>query len=61
LLHQLVTDPDPVEFATELLLPFTFDCVRNAENPLAAAEGLRAGETRSASTHSSEPVTNRES
>ena len=27
LLRQLVTDPDPVEFATQLLLPFTFDFV----------------------------------
>ena len=33
ILHQLVTHQDPVEFATELLLPFTFDCVRNSDNP----------------------------
>jgi len=35
ILHQLVTDPDPVEFATELMLPFTLDLVRNADEPLA--------------------------
>ena len=33
LLRQLVTSPQPVEFATELLLPFTFDLVRDSENP----------------------------
>ena len=41
LLRQLVTDPDPVEFATELLMPFTFDLIREAEDPLAAVAGFR--------------------
>lgn len=33
LMLQLMTDPDPVEFATELLMPFTVDRVRSAEDP----------------------------
>lgn len=33
----LMTDPAPVEFATELLLPFTVDTIRNAKDPLAKA------------------------
>ena len=33
LLRQLVISPQPVEFATELLLPFTFDLVRESEDP----------------------------
>jgi len=40
LLRQLVTDPEPVEFVSELLLPFTFDVIRNAEDPWAAACSL---------------------
>ena len=40
LLRQLVTDPDPVEFATELLLPFTFDIIRDADDPWNAAARL---------------------
>ena len=28
-----MTDSNPREFATELLLPFTFDCIRNEEDP----------------------------
>ena len=33
LLEQLVYDPNPVEFATELLMPFTLDIVRASEDP----------------------------
>ena len=28
-----MTDPNPKEFATELLLPFTFDSIRNDMDP----------------------------
>lgn len=42
LLHQLVTDPEPVEFATELLLPFTFDMVREAADPFELVRDLRS-------------------
>jgi len=35
ILHQLVTDPNPVEFATELMLPFTLDVIREADDPMA--------------------------
>ncbi len=38
ILHRLVTDRVPVEFATELMLPFTLNLVRDAEDPLAAAK-----------------------
>ena len=34
LMIQLMTAKKPVEFATELLIPFTVESVRNAENPL---------------------------
>jgi malate synthase len=40
LLRRLVLDPDPPEFASELMLPFTFSCVRDAADPIAAAEQL---------------------
>jgi malate synthase len=43
LLRQLMTTPEPPEFATELLLPFTFDLVRQAADPLAAARALCPG------------------
>jgi malate synthase len=43
LLRQLVTDPDPVEFVPELLLPFTFPCVRDAVDPWATACTLCPG------------------
>ncbi len=33
ILRKLVVDHNPVEFATELLMPFTFDVIRNAEDP----------------------------
>ncbi|MBG09430.1 MAG: hypothetical protein CME68_11780 [Halobacteriovoraceae bacterium] len=37
ILTKLMTDPDPKEFATELLLPFTFDFIRNEKDPWAKA------------------------
>ncbi len=40
ILRQLVTDPNPVEFVPELLLPFTFDSIRNAEDPFALVKLL---------------------
>lgn len=40
LLRQLVLAPEPPEFVTELLLPFTFDCVRQAADPWAEARRL---------------------
>lgn len=43
LLRQLVLDPQPPEFATELLLPFTFDVVRGAAEPWEAARRLCPG------------------
>lgn len=43
LLHRLVTDPEPVEFVTELLIPFTHGLIRDAEDPLAAIRGLAPG------------------
>jgi malate synthase len=41
ILRQLVTDPTPPEFATELLLPFTFDLVRNSADPFALVQSWR--------------------
>ena len=35
LLHRLVTDPDPVEFVTELTMPYTLPAIREAEDPMA--------------------------
>jgi len=43
LLRQLVTDPEPVEFVPELLLPFTFPCVRDADDPWETAKALCPG------------------
>ena len=40
LLRLLVTRPNPPEFVTELLLPFTFDVVREADDPWAKAREL---------------------
>jgi allantoicase/malate synthase len=40
LMVQLMTARDPVEFATELLLPFTVDTVRQAPDPLDAVRKL---------------------
>lgn len=44
LLRRLVTRPNPPEFVTELLLPFTFDVVREAPDPWAKVLEL-CGET----------------
>lgn len=46
LLRQLVTDPEPVEFATELLMPFTLDFVRNADDPWSTVCSLCPGKYR---------------
>lgn len=43
LLRQLVTDPDPVEFVSELLLPFTLEAVRHAADPWPTANALCPG------------------
>ncbi|QDG52309.1 hypothetical protein FIV42_16660 [Persicimonas caeni] len=43
LLRQLVTSDEPPEFATELLMPFTLDCVREAEDAWQAAVALCPG------------------
>ncbi|MEE2830598.1 MAG: hypothetical protein VX498_15530 [Myxococcota bacterium] len=48
LLRQLMTDPEPPEFVTELLMPFTFSCVRDAEDPWATARALCPGKYREA-------------
>jgi malate synthase len=40
LLRQLVLDPNPPEFVTELALPFTFPAVRDAADPWDAARTL---------------------
>ncbi len=42
ILRRLVTDPEPVEFATELMLPFTFGIIRETEDPLATARSIGA-------------------
>jgi len=46
LLRQLVTDPQPVEFVSELLLPFTLDAVRDAADPWQTAIALCPGKFR---------------
>lgn len=43
LLRQLVTDPEPPEFVTELTLPFTFPAIRDAADPWAEAVRLCPG------------------
>jgi malate synthase len=43
LLHQLVTTTRPAEFVPELMLPFTFDVVRDAADPWAMAKQLCPG------------------
>lgn len=40
LLHQLVTDDNPVEFVPELLLPFSLDIIRDAVDPFERAKRL---------------------
>jgi malate synthase len=42
ILRALVADPEPPEFVTELLLPFTFDPVRRAADPWGMVQALRA-------------------
>ena len=37
ILRRLVTDSEPVEFATELMLPFTLEFVRASDDPVALA------------------------
>jgi len=46
LLHQLALDPTPVEFVTELLLPFTLELVRRADDPWAVVTKLCPGRYR---------------
>lgn len=46
LLKTLVEAPNPPEFVTELLMPFTLDIVRDAENPWAKAQALCPGKYR---------------
>ena len=43
LLRQLVCDPQPVEFVPELLMPFTFPIVRDADAPWEVARRLCPG------------------
>ena len=43
LLRQMVVDPDPVEFATELLMPFTLDFVRDADDPWSVVQEYSPG------------------
>ncbi len=43
LMLQLMTDPRPVEFATELLLPFTIESIRSSEDPWVKALDLMPG------------------
>lgn len=43
LMLQLMTAEKPVEFATELLFPFTVDAIRNAEAPWEKAQALDPG------------------
>jgi allantoicase/malate synthase len=40
LMVKLMTDPEPVEFATQLLLPFTIESVRNSSDPWKAATDI---------------------
>ncbi|MEO0515631.1 MAG: hypothetical protein AAF086_10135, partial [Planctomycetota bacterium] len=47
LLRQLVTDPEPVEFVSELLLPFTLDAVRAADDPWQVAHSWCPGKFQS--------------
>tara|TARA_B110001454_G_scaffold218991_1_gene249036 strand:- start:74516 stop:79177 length:4662 start_codon:yes stop_codon:yes gene_type:complete len=43
LMLQLMTDPKPPEFATELLLPFTIKSIRDSQNPWTTAQELMPG------------------
>jgi malate synthase len=42
LMIKLMTDPDPVEFATQLLLPFTIESVRQTQDPWKAVQQIDA-------------------
>ena len=42
LMLQLMTDPHPPEFATELLMPFTIEKIREAQDPWAAIRSIDA-------------------
>ncbi|MCM2348532.1 MAG: serine hydrolase [Bacteriovoracaceae bacterium] len=42
LMIKLMTDPEPVEFATQLFLPFTIDSVRGATDPWSEVQKLDA-------------------
>lgn len=42
ILRRLVMDAEPVEFVTELMMPFTLDVIRGAEDPLERARELGA-------------------
>ena len=37
IVHQLITDPNPVEFVSELLLPFSLQKLRDSQDPWDAA------------------------
>lgn len=50
ILRQLVVTDTPPEFATELLLPFTLDCVRQSDDPWQVAVELCPGKYRAASS-----------
>ena len=41
ILRELVLAPNPVEFVPELILPFTFDIVRQSDDPLEFVRSLR--------------------
>lgn len=43
LMLQMMTDPEPVEFATELLMPFTIPEIREAQDPWSKARELDPG------------------
>ncbi len=43
---QLMTDPEPVEFASELLLPFTVESIRKSPDPLGTLKALTPGKYR---------------
>lgn len=46
LMIQLMTDKNPVEFATELLMPFTLETVRESADPLAKIKQIEADKYR---------------
>ncbi|NDF15645.1 hypothetical protein EB061_10035 [bacterium] len=46
LMLQLMTDPEPVEFASELLLPFTIESIRRDPDPLAKIKSMCPGKYR---------------